>query len=73
MKWTAAPGSQNHNAQSKGFSAVVYIIAPGQGTSGALNATDIATLVAGVSADLTAQLSANPALAQMQAWPTGTG
>lgn len=73
VKWAAAQGQPTHNAQGKGFSVSTYIGSPGLGSNGAMNATDITNLVAGVSADLTAQLSANPALLQMQNWPTGTG
>jgi hypothetical protein len=63
----------NGNGQTKGFVNAVVLTAPGQGASGALNAADITALVAGLSADLTAQLNANPAFAQMGQWPTGAG
>lgn len=61
------------NAQTKTFVQTVILTAPGQGSNGALNAADITALVNGLVADLTAQLNANPALFQMQQWPTGAG
>ena len=63
----------NGNSQTKTFVQTVALTAPGQGASGALNATDITSLVAGLVVDLTAQLNANPAFAQMGQWPTGAG
>lgn len=69
----AALPQPNGNAQTKYFVQSAVLTAPGQGTGGAINSTDITALVTGLTNDLTAQLNANPALAQMQAWPTGTG
>jgi hypothetical protein len=61
------------NGASKGFAASAPLIAIGQGANGGINAADITALVAGMSADLTAQLNANPALFNMARWPLGHG
>lgn len=61
----------NGNSQTKTFAQSVIITGIGQGSGGALNAADITAMVAALSTDLTAQLNANPALFQMQQWPTG--
>lgn len=65
-------GATQIDAQCFTFVNSGVVASPGFGAGGALNATDIANMVAAISADLTAQLSANPALAQIQGWPTGT-
>jgi hypothetical protein len=61
------------NGATKGFVQTVQLMQPGQGASGAINAADITALVAGMSADLTAQLNANPAFFNMGRWPQGHG
>lgn len=79
MKWYALVewegpgmgGGTRGNAQVTRIQNTVGINSPGFGAGGAINATDITNMVATISADLTAQLNANPLLAQIQGWPTG--
>lgn len=64
--------STRGNAQVTRIQNTVGINSPGLGSNGAINATDITNMVATITTDMTAQLNANPLLAQMQGWPTGT-